>query len=80
MIYIHVFLNIFVAQWRYMASYLYNGKPYLERWSLSWDGAQKNMGNIDQYPLSTSNIIRTLVGNKIVDHSHVVGASPVALL
>ena len=25
----------------------------------------------------TSNIIRTLVGNKIVDHSDVVGASPV---
>ena len=25
----------------------------------------------------TSNISRTLVGNKIVDHSHVVGASPV---
>ena len=25
----------------------------------------------------TSNIRRTLVGNKIVDHSHVVGASPV---
>ena len=24
-----------------------------------------------------SNIRRTLVGNKIVDHSHVVGASPV---
>ena len=24
----------------------------------------------------TSNIKRTLVGNKIVDHSHVVGASP----
>ena len=25
----------------------------------------------------TCNISRTLVGNKIVDHSHVVGASPV---
>ena len=25
----------------------------------------------------TSNIIRTLIGNKIVDHSDIVGASPV---
>ena len=29
------------------------------------------------YFRKTSNIRRTLVGNKIVDHSHVVGASPV---
>ena len=28
----------------------------------------------------TSNIRRTLVGNKIVDHSDVVGASPVFIL
>ena len=31
---------------------------------------------IDTYR-QDSNIIRTLVGNKIVDHSNVVGASPV---
>ena len=32
--------------------------------------------DLDNYP-QTSNICRTLVGNKIVDHSDVVGASPV---
>ena len=32
--------------------------------------------HITNYP-ETSNIRRTLVGNKIVDHSDVVGASPV---
>ena len=30
-----------------------------------------------KYNLQTSNISRTAVGNKIVDHSDVVGASPV---
>ena len=32
---------------------------------------------IDATYRETSNISRTLVGNKIVDNSHVVGASPV---
>ena len=33
--------------------------------------------SIHQYYRKTSNISRTLVGNKIVDNSDVVGASPV---
>ena len=41
----------------------------------------EDMGNLahwQQYVYrKTSNISRTLVGNKIVDHSDVVGASPV---
>ena len=32
---------------------------------------------LNQYYRKVSNISRTLVGNKIVDHSDVVGASPV---
>ena len=33
---------------------------------------------IPQYYHQVSNISHTLVGNKIVDHSHVVGAPPVS--
>ena len=35
------------------------------------------LGNIMGYTLKISNIRRILGGNKIVDHSDVVGASPV---
>ena len=34
-------------------------------------------GNLNTHYRQFSNIRRTLVGNKIVDHSDVVGASPV---
>ena len=34
------------------------------------------MSNIPNY-CATSNLSRTLAGNKIIDHSDVVGASPV---
>ena len=37
---------------------------------------QQQNTNIQKYR-KISNIMRTLVGNKIVDHSDVVGASPV---
>ena len=38
----------------------------------------KCYGSVDQYMYrQTSDISRTFVGNKIVDHSDVVGASPV---
>ena len=37
------------------------------------------MGKNENIYRKTSNISRTLVGNKIVDHSDVVGAAPVQL-
>ena len=40
-------------------------------------GAWKSQLNLIRYYRKTSNISRTLVGNKIVDNSDVVGASPV---
>ena len=36
-----------------------------------------DLSHKDNIYRKTSNISRTLVGNTIVDHSHVVGASPV---
>ena len=41
-----------------------------------FDGNKAFLWNILNYR-QVSNISRTLVGNKIVDHSDVVGASPV---
>ena len=51
------------------------GKAFI----LSWDEIFINQTTLTvwvNYP-KTSNISRTLVGNEIVDHSDVVGASPV---
>ena len=50
----------------------------------SWSDSSQNLnvpdyriGNLNSTYCKVSNIRRTLVGNKIVDHSDVVGASPV---
>ena len=45
---------------------------------VTWTGCfWSNVGCLAKSYCKTSNIRRTLVGNKIVDHSDVVGASPV---
>ena len=50
-------------------------------WRCHLTGSQRNSGVLtiepDNIYCQISNISRTLVGNKIVDHSYVVGASPV---
>ena len=45
---------------------------------MSSDGHHMVISQVHVYYRKTSNISRTLAGNKIVDHSDVVGASPVA--
>ena len=63
---------------------------WLQSWEL-WQGGKGDAGRWDlklntdrsyhrmvSYTLKNSNIRHTLVGNKIVDHSDVVGASPVS--
>ena len=44
--------------------------------NMALSGMVSHIGQIGNYR-QVSNISRTLVGNKIVDHSDVVGASPV---
>ena len=39
--------------------------------------SQQSLNYIENYYRKTYNIRRALAGNKIVEHSHVVGASPV---
>ena len=60
---------------------LYSGSPSLDYTSMIWrhysKWPMKSCGTFESYH-QTSNISRTLVGNEIVDHSDVVGASPVA--
>ena len=51
----------------------FNKKSLLLTWSQLWS----KINIEDKMYRQVSNIRRTLVGNKIVDHSDVVGASPV---
>ena len=51
------------------------GEHWLKYWLIAWQHQAITRKNVDYR--KTSNISRTLVGNKIVDNSDVVGASPV---
>ena len=69
----HVSLNVTRHIVMYVIEWLAIGK-YATPWSAC---QQSEYQTSDETYRKTSNISRTFIGNKIVDHSDVVGASPV---
>ena len=67
-----------VFQWEKIHISYYNGISLLHASSLIvWNVANwEHNIETDRYYWQTSNISHTLVGNKLVDHSDVVGAAP----